>query len=380
MSKDFEHTSKLIEAYFNNTMTDKEQEEFDQMLANNPEAKAKFEDERAMRSLLVEADLIDIRKQMQADMPLAKANKGVRQYFIWGTFVLAGIVGFVMLQDDSVTETTSQKQNEKIVVASVVEQGKEEEKEIVSENKTRIVIHKESITEKENQLQTEEIFIEETASNNTSNEVVENISDDEGKAIITKGESDEKIVETQVPVEQTTIDVQEAEVFTCDQFNPSVSVKTQKTSYDVDNGEIQIQTKEHNLEFAIENDEFQRSTSFTELSEGEYSVMVKDTNNCEKVIGSYTVERSLCKTEYETQWFIENDAEWVVPTVDDSNAKVEIFNKQRKVLFRAQGSQAGDVIWDGTSMNGQTLERGVYKAVITYDSGESCIVSVTLIR
>ncbi len=129
-----------------------------------------------------------------------------------------------------------------------------------------------------------------------------------------------------------------------------------------------------NYEFAINDGAFQSSAVFTNLSAGNYSLIVKDTKGCGNTFGNFQIIEAPKFFSPNGDGF--NDL-WSIPILAlQPKTKISIFDRYGKLLYDFKSNQRG---WNGT-FNGNPLPASDYWYNITFENGRIVKGHFSLIR
>lgn len=388
MNRDLENISHLIEAYFSHSMSADEQVEFERLLDANPQAAALFEEEKAVRAILMEDEMIDVRAQMEKDLgKMAKAQK-VKKSLAWAGGISLAVVASVLLfyNNDVVTENSlGEKKTDKIEQTDdlpVVTEKEPNTTQDFQKNKADEINAVEAVETKQPESEDGENITAETASDVDSLYKEQPKQEEKAEKEIESLKKETKI-KNKKNAEQTKPVEEKPEIIDCSQFQPAVTVEANPTRYNGSTGEIVVNGTEDGWSFSIDQEnDYQFSPRFTDLEKGTYVVTIKDENNCVFETKPVDVDMSLCKdaSEYNRIFNLQNQDTWEIPIVEDFEYEVKIYNKMQQICFDSEISGTGIPEWDGKDLNGNLVKLGLYKAVITYENKQTCVATVTLIR
>lgn len=150
---------------------------------------------------------------------------------------------------------------------------------------------------------------------------------------------------------------------------------------DVDDGSIYITPGGGTETFFYSWSSGETLQNITGLAPGTYTLLLTDSNNCEKNLDFY-IEDSFDECLRIPTSFTPNDDgindTWVISNIDAyPNAVVQIFNNWGTILFETQGAYNP---WDG-SFNGNPVPSGVYYYIIDLRNGDEPYTgTVTILR
>ena len=122
---------------------------------------------------------------------------------------------------------------------------------------------------------------------------------------------------------------------------------------------------------------YQSQSIIDRLMPGNYTIWLKDKNNCQMKVGSYLIGSMIC--DYEFIFAPDKGERWEIPS-KDRNGILKIYSKQGKLVYTQNFDEGQQYYWDGTSLNRNPQPMGVYRFIMEFDNDEPVVGNVTIVR
>ena len=122
---------------------------------------------------------------------------------------------------------------------------------------------------------------------------------------------------------------------------------------------------------------YKQLTQVVDLYPGNYSVWLKDNNNCLSKIGNFLVGSKVC--DYDFIFAPDKGERWRVPTKEKSGT-LSIYTKQGMLVYTEDFIEGQEFYWDGHSLNDIPQPMGVYRFILKFKDGEPIVGNVTIVR
>lgn len=326
----------------------------------------------------------DYMKDLKANLEnLAIEHKQTQNKKWWffggmaGLFIIAGAGFFFFpVQNQSTQLVNVELQNKQIDKAVEVKKINDKHHEsLVHTQDQPIVQHSDNHVNlapiKTSQVQRNE----DVESNVTSSVVAEEIEELEISEVAQE-------VRQQGAKEEPVIERREVTVAPDSCIRPKVSILSYGASADADNGSIVINNEsEQELIYRLSeiDDEFVQFNEFQDLESGKYTLVGKNELECEFELGEVTITRLPCLKERDQAFNKNYDQEWAIPIGQETNdGSIQIIGQRGIRLFESDFQNGEQLFWNGVDMQGAELTLGVYKVIISYNDGKTCLYNVVI--
>lgn len=163
----------------------------------------------------------------------------------------------------------------------------------------------------------------------------------------------------------------------CPDYSKEVGIITSKCETNASNGSIELLTQNSNLEFSIDNENYNNDKRFEQLSAGTYKVYIRDNRNCSNTINGISIAETACISEYKKDLI--KGQTWQVSIIPSDVKNISIYNTSGQIVFKKSQDFSTVFEWEGINSQGDELLEGFYKVVVTYQK-ESCIFNVSILK
>jgi hypothetical protein len=130
--------------------------------------------------------------------------------------------------------------------------------------------------------------------------------------------------------------------------------------------------------FSLDKIRFYDTLVFSALYPGNYSVYVKDGNECTGRIGVARIGSTDCN--YQAVFAPMKGETWTVPADPNKEGTLQIFSKAGLLVFTSRISENETILWNGETFNGGQLPMGIYLFEIRYSDGSIFSGTVTILK
>ncbi|MBC7389222.1 MAG: SprB repeat-containing protein [Opitutaceae bacterium] len=353
--KESQSTYYLIERYLKGEMDTAEQNSF--LSGLTPELKSKIKAHQLINVLVKENRLLNVKSiAQQSYKNELKTSKYIKAGIITATMSIAAFsVWFVTnnLSDKQLqyNPITTIVKNEAIIIKdSTLKSVK------LSPDKRILIkkVHREK-TANQNGTQATEFKPAVGLDSIVTKKIIHNIS--------TSNHKEKEEISIITPCEKVKIIAKIYTTPSCtNENNGSISV----SGYSGGNAPYKSILKQHNQTI---------TTSFSELAQGNYQLLISDVNNCEAV-EDIKIESKTCLKNYHFNPFI--GEKWEIP-LTKLNAELTIKDNAGNTYFSTIIPAGSQEYWTGMSVNGE-LKPGYYLYLIQYADGSINQGSVTIVQ
>lgn len=156
----------------------------------------------------------------------------------------------------------------------------------------------------------------------------------------------------------------------CDNTTISASYKLVKSCYDKNRGAIIIDSNsitggEPPYQFSLsKGDNYKGEPRFNDLSQGSYTVYIKDSRSCKDALNNLYVAGKDCnKTNY--TFAPEREESWEYPFDKQANGTLIIYKKNGEKVYQREIRNGTPSNWRGRDNNGKRLPMGLY--LVTFE-------------
>jgi hypothetical protein len=360
--------SELIDKYLNGQLHGKALEDFKREL-ENPEFALDVEAQSAVNSIIIEHKLTEISAKINRDLSKKSSLLNWKTAGI-AIICLAALIGYLTFEKPDLKTTPDQKvlhhSIDSIQTPATLELNKG-----ISPNTQKTIQN--TVAHKK-----------ETLPDNT------NIY----KAIHQKENSDTAAIEKKVTpsihtkppevsqkIANTTSVI--LKVDSCKDVKITAETTVKNACEKEANGIITVLNKKIHggkppFQFGINDDSFTALGQFQNLTEGNYTLKIKDANGCIDHV-PVKVGSQKCQ-QFKRYSFNPLSETWKFPINPDDNGTLTIYDKNGAVLYTTKIIGGHPLDWDGKAMNGSDTGSGSYYYSLELQNGNSEPGYITIIR
>lgn len=391
MKKDIE-LYELIENYLNDNLSLEERSAFEARISNDRDLASMVENHRQLSTLIEESTLLEIRDTIQKihnENPGGGGSgfTGKRIVLYSAIAFVAILTSWILIQTNN-KKTTSSTPFETQIVSDSIEVA---EKHGLTEQQVISAIESE-VTREEIDKE-EEYNIPAEKSERSPNENTPRETEEE-KIPVSEAETDKTAVSQEQNEPATEVIQQTSKAdkpgithimdsVNCDTVVISAEVLTEESCEERATGKLLVKIESNKgatppYFVSIDNGRnFIKKTQIVDLYPGNYSVWLKDNNNCLSKIGNFLVGSKVC--DYEFIFAPDKGERWKIPTMNRTGI-LRIYTKLGVLIFTQNFEAEDELLWDGISLNGIPQPMGVYRFILEFNTGEPIIGNVTIVR
>lgn len=380
MSNSESHIDPRVSDYVRGKLSGEILVDFEAEMADDLTLQEQVAEEQMAFEFFVDLDVIDLKRTMETDLASPdKSNGGRRRWLfivLFGCTLIGSLTWFFwpynedgepVLRTSKVIEV---EQSEKIQIvreeskASIIPKEKEDDDIVVLNEITSPEIVEETIVEKDELIDLE--FAETH---------IEEVTVEKESVIVSEPSSSNNDVNKKEDIDP------------CSGVSFTGSIKTKASTVGEENGAVLIESARikggvdpysFSLRLVSSQDEINR---FDELAKGSYRMIIIDGNDCQgELVNDLVVEETFCSDNYQPTFNTAYQNEWKVPIVEGQSVHVTLVNRVGQVLIDQRMNSNARGIWNGILDNGQPAVYGAYKWFIEYDTGEKCLVNLTILN
>lgn len=389
-----EQIQNWLSQYVRGELSGPELEQFEKLLAEDPQLQEDLELEQATFELMLDADAMTLKDMMRSDLAASnyqvKSNKW-KWVFGLGVLLLAGSLFFVDLEKEKqeskvdtlaastieMTDTVAQVENQSKTVEKVFKEVKPS-----GAGNSRIpqveVKSREAIDSSVMSAELVSKPVEENGLPSAKNEIGKDTLEKE--SILTAGIDPLKL-------KKTSLDqVQAVKVGICDTLKFKGKLKTKASQLNNTNGLIYLNDAlvtggKKPFEYSLDGEYFESTYQFENLSTGNHKVFVKDANGCiAENAEPVAIGKTYCVEDYSPTFNLAYESSWKLPVVNGEPVKLMLVNKVGQILLSRDFQTYNYGEWDGLDDKGNPLTVGSYNWIIEYRSGEICNAKMTILN
>lgn len=370
----------LLEKYISGTLSEDETLELENAFMADPELKQYFENQKIAENMLIDSIVADWGETVKTDLDdYGNSNK------YWKWVVLSAI--FIATVSATIWIVSENKPQSESLPSPV------QEIKTIANNQSQNAVQEIKGSETESPQPTaikttepikpDNIPIKETAPVPSAEEKGKDektyplIEELPQRAEI---ENDHRIEKDDIKEGNKNISEKISTVDRCKDIFKNISIDVEQPTVVTLEGAIEIDNLPESTEIALNSkDEYTNETIFYNLSPGEYKVFAKSENGCEALIKIIKLEIDPCLIEYPETFKPATEEEWKIPSVDEMKCEIKIISLNREIVYTSSNDGTGNIYWDGTDKEGNTVLPALYKTIITYENGKTCIHDISVI-
>lgn len=363
----------LIDQYLENKLTGEDLITFENQLGQDETFAQEVAEQRMLNGFILEAELKDVRIQMEKDLANIHKPSFFRTHWKW--------IGVGLLSISSILYVSLSSKEE--IVSAVQESSVQS----INNNTQPVLKATEQVTATNN--------IQEKRQTTTT---VSETQVSQPNAIVTTTNNTAPITQTEVltptvttPVTTThtpAIETQSAEVaktIDCSLTKISFSVTTETACSNTETGSIHIDKISGGVapySFTLNNKKI-KEKNISELAAGTYEIKISDKNGCSTEHKATVLEKNCTANIQQGAKFNINPTigeTCSIPFNTDKKGNLTIYNRSGKIIHRETNPSTDYVDWNGTDGYGALAEAGLYVYIIEYTDGTKVTGEVNIIR
>lgn len=368
---------EAIDRYLNFQMSEEEAAEFERKLDSDPEFKSIFEAQKVAYTMVVDFEMLKLKNQIQQDLSTS-SNVGRVWKWILGLSISTGVIALLFFslkkensKNNAVSDSASEIKNTSGVATTTTANdiSVTPQKSIsgIETNQKGITVDKPQnlIFDKPQNLifDTPEKYSEQTPANSdpssvrTSSSNADSVNVSENKDLAKN----------------------------CAQVSYKGIPFVQESCKDQSDGFIQLDPLNITagpgpwLYSLSEHEGFKKSKKFQNLDKGNYTVYLKDADQCIRVLVQVSVPEKNCARTKSFSFNTTLQSEWEIP-MEMESAQLKIVDRSGKVLLQKNIEKGISDTWSGNSESGAPLSGGLYWLLLSYPDGTQDKLELTIIR
>jgi hypothetical protein len=355
---------ELIDKYLSNQLSEKDLTDFTERMNNDPSLAEDVNSQRFVNEMAFDQGLLELKLKLKS-LDTSSGTNLTKRWIIYSSSLLlltATITSYVL----KTNHTNTIKQAEFPQKTEMPEPIRTDEN--LKQKKPHTV----------NGLTPQKDHSGKTAT--IQQPIAETSHDDE--VVVDPAITDKPPTEENYKLKESTEHQIENRVVPCTFEAASISVTTEQSCTDSPTGKITIDKNSASgklsYAFSLNRGSYSRELVFYNLYAGTYHISVKDANGCIwDDPRDYVVEQKDCHTP-EFSFIPERGEVWKFPIDNNTNGKIEIYNRDGRLVYKSVIVNGEPDQWNGTS-DDEPLPMGSYSFIL--QNGKTITTgSVTIFR
>jgi hypothetical protein len=367
----------LIDQYLDNKLKGEELTAFENQLMQDSSFAKEVEEQRMLNNFILEAELKDVRIQIEKDLLNIQKPSFFRMHWKWigaGLLSISSILYFAVSNNEDVKQSNHVSsvhsiENKKQPVIDVIEKTNKPTPAV--DNTRQTVQETKTVSGTGVNKSTDVVAeIKNNSSFNTNEAITPTVTIPENTNPAPK-------IETK-PTEVTkTID--------CSLTKISFSVTTETSCENTETGAIHIDRISGGIapySYTVNNKKVKEKNLF-ELAAGTYEVKISDKNGCSSEHKTTISEKNCTPSIQQGMKFNINPTigeTCSIPFNTDKKGNITIYNRGGKIIYKATDPSSDYIEWNGADGYGALAEAGLYVYIIEYTDGTKVTGEVNIIR
>ncbi len=361
---------ELIDRYLKGELNSEELLNFEKRIQDDAAFSEQFKAQKISNDLLEDYELLQLKKQMQLEMP--QLSSGSNNNFLYtgaALLVASGLAAYFLFNPNKAAE----KVNQALVVSSDTISSVIKNQTTTSEDKTT------HYSEIKNTDEDKKVDAGNALPEKTSEGVVktnENVDTKKENFIteVTKTEPDTKISKDSVSKKNN-----------CSELVIENSIKTGEACEGKNNGYIKITVLKGGTapySYKIRNKgDFTASDKIGYISAGDYYVSIKESSGCVyQVKNPVTVGAKACEEPFNSTFTPGQEPSWKLPIEPGMTGKMKFQDKAGRVVHELAIHNGQPSEWDGFNYKGEETPAGYYYVIIEISNGITTYGYLTINR
>ncbi len=355
-----DNTYELIDAYLQGKL--QANHPFVVGLATNTELVEEIEVFKLMQTAVVEHKLSDVQ-QILGDKrgEFISNNTTNKNWKLW-TFigVILGISSLGLL----LINKSETKENKKVTHTEIVQNNSNQPKQFA--NSTSLENIKKIGKSTSNNSNTKIKSVTPTIINES-----EKIKNQETAQNSQKIVPDSNVVKVLKPIDKAIETVVKAPDI-CNNIKLKASIDAERPCIGTSTGNLKIinvRGGQSPYKYSIDGQHFQNENHFENLKDGNYTIILKDANNCISTIyETYSLNAKTC-VDFKEYVYNPKFESWEVPVNHEKQGEFSIYNDSGQRIYFHTFGISEKLTWDGHSQSGDVLFPNIYIFTIKYSDG-----------
>ncbi|MGN6645240.1 MAG: gliding motility-associated C-terminal domain-containing protein [Cytophaga sp.] len=364
----------LIDQYLEKKLQGEQLRAFEDQMKSDPGFAEQVFEQQALNDLILEAELSDVRAQLERDLASLNKPSFFKTYWKWiglGSLFVAGTLIYTLNQENA---------------ATIIIEGKSASKETKTESAS---------------LELKSNTISNTVNTSSVKKKIPAIDSKVSNRTAVKNTTEQVQAQQSIelPVQQTSIIDQsvtevaptetkgtEEKKHDCNTVKILFTLKAQPTCENEQDGAISIENISGGavpLTIFI-NDRKIKDRKITDLNSGTYEIKITDKNGCSHEQKILITEKNCSQPAEQrlTKFNINPTIGEVckIPSNPSKKANLTIYNRSGKVIYHLSNHSDEYIEWNGTDGYGALVDQGLYVYIIDYSDGTKESGEVNIIR
>lgn len=388
MKKEIE-INEWIESYLSGNLPEDEMNDFQSRMKEDPSFAKEVEMHKQIHEIIENGTYIHIRNELKSiHLKKIKFFNSIRRisFFVTGGLIV-GLVMFLVLKNQN-------ESNE--VAGKTTDNSIQQESADTMQEHTKVIPSQSPVKNSKSQLQAEKPVTGESKNTKNNAEINQDINENQSIFINNQPNSDahtpdinsinaDNASDNQSNSDHTQ-DAPEVENIIktdCDKVKIEAVIIELESCNNKPTGSITIDRKTISggrppYAFSLNKDKFYDTLVFSALYPGNYSVFVKDGNDCTGIIGVARIGSTDCT--YQAVFAPLKGETWTVPADPNKEGMLQIFSKAGLLVFSSRIPENETFLWNGETISGGQLPMGIYMFEIRYSDGNIFTGTVTILK
>ncbi len=358
----------LIDQYLENKLKGEELAAFENQLIQNESFANEVQEQRMLNDLILEAELKDVRSQIEKDLFNIQNPSFFRMHWQWisaGVLCLFGALFFII----------PGKKNPAPAIQQPVAIMEQKNNAVIQPAENSVQQTEKPLSEKRVVKTDAGTALNRTISADTAQAVSDLVS--VTPAIVPVITKTEPHTETKLSEENKKTD--------CSSTKITFAFTTETSCMQTETGAIHIDniTGGHApYTFTVNNKKI-KEKNLTALGAGLYDIKIADKNGCYAEQKATILEKNCVQNIQQGAKFNINPAigeTCAIPFDTDKKGSVTVYNRSGKIVYRSVNPSGEYVEWNGSDGYGSLAEAGLYVYIIDYSDGTKVSGEVNIIR
>jgi hypothetical protein len=380
--------NEWIEAYLSDNLPEEEVNDFLSRMKEDPLFTKEVDMHKRIHEIIEDGTYIHIRNELKS-IHLKKINffNSIRRmsFFVTGGLIVGLVIFLVLKRQNESNEVTGKTQDNSI----------QHESAGTIDEQAKIIPSPSPLQNSKSQLQHEKAVTGESKNTRNIPEINQGIYENQSIVINNQSNSD-----APPDVKSINADNSSDKQFRSDQTHKAPAaeniIKTDCDKVKIEADIIELESCNNKptgsitiddrtisggrppYTFSLNKDKYYDTLVFSALYPGNYSVFVKDGNDCTGIIGVALVGSTDCT--YQAVFAPLKGETWAVPADPNKEGMLQIFSKAGLLVFSSRIPENETILWNGETISGGQLPMGIYMFEIRYSDGNIFTGTVTILK
>lgn len=361
----------LIDQYLENKLQGEELAAFENQMKADLSFANQVQEQQMLNSFILEAELKDMRMQMEKDLLHLNKPSFFRTYWKWIGLSTVSVLGLLFYTFNST--------NKEQVTIATEQKNHVEQRSTSTPTDGQVRIRTKGEAKKNNTIL--------TSTNSTEQAARETIEVTVQQQAIVETPIQQHNTTTN-PVETPSIEVKESvdtKKVDCSTVQISFTLKPQATCQDEQEGIIDIESIHGGVApytYLVDNKKV-RERKIMNLGAGTYAIKIADKNGCTSEQKTIVSEKNCIVAIQQQNKFNVNPSigeACQIPFNSNKTGNLTVYNRAGKTIYRVTNNSNDIIEWNGTDGYGSLVEQGLYVYIIEYTDGTKESGEVNIVR